>query len=843
MNVLDAITLDDRLDVVQRGTVAFACAALGMFYISSQFSNVRDWVSDLQGSNPWQVRRTHAESTAIPSNSTRRVTSVVVRAGELVDSVTFKYSDMPSGVTFGGNGGTEFPPFELEANEFILEVRGRRGAYLDQIQFVTNTGRTSQTYGGAGGQPFSLSLGPDQPIGGLDIQMSINGWIRVIRGAVEVSKVRTSSVSNMQRMRDHGFIQTQQRVVRRRLHFLYLCLSLYACFLFYVLGPFVRDVALGPTIIDLEMFQQKVPSKSFVLIPENSETILRSTPFSEGQQRMRWVVERFNLGYDTGPVAILVKELVNNEKGPLGEVRTLEKGSWEARSGIVRRVNFEEDGVIVPSSNVEDMHIKWMWETGSHPQKPARMDDSKAEKGPKRSRTQSSNIHPLYYVDESFSPVFMHLCTFIGSASLTYLLVRWGFLCSGLDPVTSRFATAQVPGEATSREDLIVAVDHEIREPETLVLAWDARMVAVTRNWFIKTNYLSIDVVAINDARIADLRVSGRWILGELVEIVTMRVESRRSVRRVGHQRSRALYSFEVALPRGQFEVLRASFIESVRQREEIVVTRREAAFQRRYNEILCERAREGICFSPEEFDLNEECLGACGNAPSVLIRKRCSTCEERTECPCEPAWCHTCLLKWWFSRNRTRMELVPSDDEVDPSWQGQCPTCRVYFCLDDVIPRFDIAELLVAEGGSTHEDGHGAAQLYDESTNDDSDHVETERDDERNNNEPNLPFFTGGGTAPSQESGSQLSQRERGSSDSWPEEESSRSTASMQAQGLRRRILSRPTQASSTEPSSEGVNSGNTTTGPSVSSEETANSISERRARAAEAAERRRIG
>lgn len=161
----------------------------------------------------------------------------------------------------------------------------------------------------------------------------------------------------------------------------------------------------------------------------------------------------------------------------------------------------------------------------------------------------------------------------------------------------------------------------------------------------------------------------------------------------------------------------------------------------------------------------------------------------------------------------------------------------------DDVIPRFDIAELLVAEGGSTHEDGHGAAQLYDESTNDDSDHVETERDDERNNNEPNLPFFTGGGTAPSQESGSQLSQRERGSSDSWPEEESSRSTASMQAQGLRRRILSRPTQASSTEPSSEGVNSGNTTTGPSVSSEETANSISERRARAAEAAERRRIG
>ena len=53
------------------------------------------------------------------------------------------------------------------------------------------------------------------------------------------------------------------------------------------------------------------------------------------------------------------------------------------------------------------------------------------------------------------------------------------------------------------------------------------------------------------------------------------------------------------------------------------------------------------------------DCLGACGNRASVLLRKRCDTCEERTNCPCEPSWCHECLLRWWLTKNRTRVEIA----------------------------------------------------------------------------------------------------------------------------------------------------------------------------------------
>jgi hypothetical protein len=27
------------------------------------------------------------------------------------------------------------------------------------------------------------------------------------------------------------------------------------------------------------------------------------------------------------------------------------------------------------------------------------------------------------------------------------------------------------------------------------------------------------------------------------------------------------------------------------------------------------------------------------------------------------------------------------SDGTISPSWQAKCPTCRAWFCLDDVLP------------------------------------------------------------------------------------------------------------------------------------------------------------
>jgi hypothetical protein len=85
---------------------------------------------------------------------TRWVVALTVRTGLLVDCVAFHYSD-GSQLSRGGRGGQERPFFKLSAGEYIAKLRGRRGLYLDALEFETNLGRRSPWYGSqSGGQPF-----------------------------------------------------------------------------------------------------------------------------------------------------------------------------------------------------------------------------------------------------------------------------------------------------------------------------------------------------------------------------------------------------------------------------------------------------------------------------------------------------------------------------------------------------------------------------------------------------------------------------------------------------------------------------------------------------------------
>jgi hypothetical protein len=76
-------------------------------------------------------------------------------------------------------------------------------------------------------------------------------------------------------------------------------------------------------------------------------------------------------------------------------------------------------------------------------------------------------------------------------------------------------------------------------------------------------------------------------------------------------------------------------------------------------------------------------CLGECGALANVRVTKQCATCEERGGCACDPAWCANCLLAWWVEKNTTRLD---AGEPPARKWQARCPTCRVFFCLDDVV-------------------------------------------------------------------------------------------------------------------------------------------------------------
>ena len=811
-------SLDECLDLVQQGTIAFAVGSAGFVYLSDQARLVQRWWSfvserrrrsrtasaplreeearagegeGLAGEDGGAARDgVEADPGATFVVRPRRVERVVVRSGALIDAVTFFYEGVPTGETYGGQGGTEHPAFELGPSEWVAEVRGRRGAYIDSLQLVSNTGRASPVYGGAGGEQFSFKVLNAAAIGGLDVVVSVNGWLRSIRGVIEVSQVQLHPPETPIYVRENGIVHAHQRRVRKRLRFLHLSVVAYAAFLIFSMSGFVLDLARGP----VEVTAEGGEPRGIVRLPAGAPVVADSLSFADGQELVRWVIvdlagqdqqqqqqqqqapqqQQQHAGASKPASArpvlgMLVKEVVERaatgvvpatpgsssnskaaERSPAtGAGRTqpgtaadnaphaaAARGPSYRRTGVVRRLDLSKD-VLVFDEFVDSPLFRWLWGVpadqqqeqqpdeqaaprAEHPAHAHAHDDDRAAGSARRKAkgriSGQGAMYPRYFVDESFSPALVYLTSGVVLAVFLYTLNTELRQSTGRgDPVIARFelgaalldAAAEdaaagggpgaAPGVRPPRDpaELAREVDMEILEPGALVLPWSSSLVAVTRNWLIKTNYLGLDAVAIADARLVDLRVSGRWIMGELVEIVTLRIESRASVAQSGHHRGRAAYFFDVALPRMQFELLQQSFVERVNRGQERHVAGLEQRFLRRFRDMLRLRAAAGVCFEPLAVDEplaapppppapepdvgsavagaaavadalpalsaslppGAECLGACGLPPTVLIKKRCDTCEERDGCLCQAAWCHECIVKWWLTKNRTKLE------------------------------------------------------------------------------------------------------------------------------------------------------------------------------------------
>ena len=80
----------------------------------------------------------------------KRVNRISVRAGALIDRVTFFALDNEMLCQEGGGGGSECDDFVLDADEHIVKIIQKYGNSLDSITFCTNKGRTKK-YGGNGG--------------------------------------------------------------------------------------------------------------------------------------------------------------------------------------------------------------------------------------------------------------------------------------------------------------------------------------------------------------------------------------------------------------------------------------------------------------------------------------------------------------------------------------------------------------------------------------------------------------------------------------------------------------------------------------------------------------------
>lgn len=87
------------------------------------------------------------------------VATIAVHAGSYVDALVVTYQNGTQ-MFHGGGGGQVNNPFTLNSGEFITELIGRAGDYVDQLTIVTNQRRFGP-FGGSGGNPFTIQLPPD----------------------------------------------------------------------------------------------------------------------------------------------------------------------------------------------------------------------------------------------------------------------------------------------------------------------------------------------------------------------------------------------------------------------------------------------------------------------------------------------------------------------------------------------------------------------------------------------------------------------------------------------------------------------------------------------------------
>ena len=143
------------------------------------------------------VQAAHQELVA-----TKRIASIHVRAGDLIDRIEIRYSD-GTHVAYGGHGGAWLRPMRLQPGEVITGVSGRKGDSLDSINFTTSRGLVTFKGRLNGGAPFSYQIPAGKQLDGLVCHTATNGtWLRAVSGVEVTETPWTSSMARL--LLDHS---------------------------------------------------------------------------------------------------------------------------------------------------------------------------------------------------------------------------------------------------------------------------------------------------------------------------------------------------------------------------------------------------------------------------------------------------------------------------------------------------------------------------------------------------------------------------------------------------------------------------------------------------------------
>jgi len=137
---------------------------------------------------------------------------------------------------------------------------------------------------------------------------------------------------------------------------------------------------------------------------------------------------------------------------------------------------------------------------------------------------------------------------------------------------------------------------------------------------------------------------------------------------------------FFVPMTTAQFELIQDNMHARFQATQEVrSVQTHEAQLERLRRVVEVTGTYEQYTMQVGEDGELDSCVVMCGAKVEVKVLKRCTTemtgslshvCDDRRECFCQPSMCLSCLAKWFGENERTT-----------------CPTCRVQFCMHDVVP------------------------------------------------------------------------------------------------------------------------------------------------------------
>jgi len=138
----------------------------------------------------------HSSSPRLSLCSSLAVRRLGIMAGVYIDQVQFSFD---GGVIkkYGREGGTQMKPFELHEGEYLVALTVHVGDHWDGCQFITNTGRQSDWYGGRGGKEVTYCASPGFHITGVQMREDRRKWpMGIYEEAIECKPQKQTQIWN-----------------------------------------------------------------------------------------------------------------------------------------------------------------------------------------------------------------------------------------------------------------------------------------------------------------------------------------------------------------------------------------------------------------------------------------------------------------------------------------------------------------------------------------------------------------------------------------------------------------------------------------------------------------------